>query len=456
MRLTNKTLVPRSLYGRLLASAGLFIVIALIVAGLSIGEVLERFVMGGLNQRLDAQIILLDRAVDSEGNVDRARVVDAPPFDERGSNWAWQIRTPSLTLKSASLEGRAMPLPVLRPRGERRRHSATPRPVTGFSAEAGAMHFRVLTRETPIGPVTITAAGPREIAERPLRRALVPLATSLLVLGIVLIAAILLQLHFGLRPLAGLRQSLADVRAGKVRHVPVDQPVELRALVDELNALIDENEAGLDNARRHVANLAHGLKTPLAALRVKIDEPGSDPDGGLHELAARMDASIRHHLARARAASPGASGRRATPVAAHITDLLATLARIHADHVLAVETVIEDGLSVACDPQDIDEMLGNLLDNAWRWAASRIAISAIADGNNVVLSIGDDGPGLSENARADALIAGRRLDERGQGHGFGLSIARELAELYGGSLKLGTSALGGLAVTLVLPRAAAP
>ncbi|UVO53998.1 HAMP domain-containing sensor histidine kinase [Sphingomonas sp. SUN039] len=450
-------LVPRSLYGRLLASAGLFIVIALVAAGLSIGNVLERFVMRGLDARLDAQISLLVRAVRPDGSLDTALAVDAPPFDRRGSDWAWQIRAPDQVLRSESLGTAAMPDPVLQPRRERhwRERGNEPRPVDGISRSGGAVHFRILTLETPRGPVVITAAGPRAIAERPLRQALVPLTWSLLILGIVLIAAIFLQLRFGLRPLRGLQASLAAVRQGQARHVPPDQPLELRGLVDELNALIDQNEAGLENARRHVANLAHGLKTPLAALRVKLDEGGHDPDGALRELAERMDASIRHHLARARAAAPGRPERQATPLHPHVADLVDTLARIHGDRKRAVEIAVASDLAVACDPQDLDEMLGNLLDNAWRWAGTTIRISATPAGTTVAITITDDGPGLTAEARDAALVAGRRLDERGDGHGFGLSITRELAELYGGTLALGEADSGGLAVTLTLPKTTA-
>jgi hypothetical protein len=136
-----------------------------------------------------------------------------------------------------------------------------------------------------------------------------PLLGSLMILGIGLITAILFQLRFGLRPLRALEASLAQVRRGTAREIPTQQPLELRGLVSELNALIDQNQAGLANARRHVANLAHGLKTPLAALKVKLAQSGCDGDGELGALVARMDSSVSHHLARARAASPGGPGR---------------------------------------------------------------------------------------------------------------------------------------------------
>ena len=446
-------LVPRSLYGRLLASAALFIAIALVVAGVSIGHVLERFVMQGLDERLDAQITLLERAVRPDGSINAGRVIDVPPFDQPGSGWAWQIRTPDQTLRSASLGSAEMPVPLARrphPGGNGRRPIA---PADGETRSGEGLHFRIVELGSAAGVVTITAAGPRAVAERPLRQAIVPLFISLLILGIVLLAAIVLQLRFGLRPLRGLEMSLADVRRGATRHVPGDQPLELRPLVTELNALIDQNEAGLENARRHVANLAHGLKTPLAALRVRLDQDNIDARGELQALTGSMEASIRHHLGRARAAAPGRPTRQATPLAIHVNDLVATLARIHGDRTLAVDVKIEAQTAVACDPQDLDEMLGNLLDNAWRWAASAIQVEARIDGSTVDILISDDGPGLNEAARADALVAGRRLDERGDGHGFGLSITRELAELYGGTLALEFSAAGGLGARLTLPGA---
>lgn len=451
MKLAGIKLVPKSLFGRLLVSAGLFILIALVVAGVSIGRVLERFVMQGLDKRLDSQIVLLSRAIGPDGTLDKTRVVDVPPFDRPGSGWSWQIHTSALVIQSGSLGSATMPVPVLQPPRRHTRRILDERPVDGVSGSGEPIHFRVLSVNTATGPVTITAAGPRAIAERPLREALVPLSLSLLILGIVLFLATFLQLRFGLRPLHGLENALAAVRQGRARHVPPDQPIELRALVSELNALIDQNEAGLENARRHVANLAHGLKTPLAALKVKLEEGARDPDGSLGELAGQMDASIRHHLGRARASSPGGPARRATVLRPHVADLTATLARIHADRVLAVDVVVPADLTVACDPQDLDEMLGNLLDNAWRWAKAGIRVVARQTGAMIELTIADDGPGLSEEARADALVAGRRLDERGDGHGFGLTITRELAELYGGTLTLGSSELGGLAVVLSLP-----
>jgi signal transduction histidine kinase len=219
-------------------------------------------------------------------------------------------------------------------------------------------------------------------------------------------------------------------------------------LVEELNGLIEANRTALEQARGHVANLAHGLKTPLAALRLDLAEGSTDR---LIPHVDRIDAQIRHHLGRARAASPAGIGRVLTPLAPHIDDLVEALSRIHADRAIRPIVAADADLKVQCDPQDLDEMIGNLLDNAWRWARTEVRITATAEGRMIAIEIADDGPGISEELLASAIEPGRRLDESGEGHGFGLSIARELAEWHGGRLILVNGKTGGLSATLRLP-----
>ena len=248
-----------------------------------------------------------------------------------------------------------------------------------------------------------------------------------------------------------MRESLAAIRAGKAKALPENQPSELAPLATEINALLAENAAALANARGHVANLAHGLKTPLATLALAL--PPHDPDGLLREQVERIDRAVRHHLGRARAATPGGAMRMATPLGPVLADLTNALGRIHADRGVTASVEIAPDLTVAVDRQDLDELIGNLLDNAWRWAAHRITVTAhpATDARFVRLTIADDGKGIPPEARAAALAAGQRLDERGDGHGFGLSIAQELATLYGGTLTLESAPLGGLAAIVTLP-----
>jgi signal transduction histidine kinase len=440
-------IIPQSIRGRLLMAALVFTAIALLFAGLSIGHAIDRFVVGGLNERLDAQIALLTRAVRPDGSVDRAMLEEIGPFTQHEHGWRWRIDAPGQMLTSEKL----LPLDDLRPgpgppRGPLERERERP-----WSEQSPDLFARSLSRQSPAGVIRITTAAPRATVDRLRNEAVTPVLFSLGALGLFLLAATLLQLRIGLRPLARLRTSLAEVRAGRIARIDGEQPVELRDVVGELNDLLDENEAALARARGHVANLAHSLKTPLATLSLKLKHTDRDPDGALSDLVAQIDRAIRHHLGRARAASPGAPGQPQIRVSVAAAELAGALGHIHADRAIRAELTIAPSLQVKCDPQDFDEMLGNLLDNAWKWARTRIAVTGVDKGPSVDIVIDDDGPGLSPTETARALVPGLRLDEQGDGHGFGLPIARELAELHGGSLALHASPFGGLRVILTLP-----
>lgn len=451
-------LLPRSIRGRLVLGALVFTGAALLFASLSIGHVLDRYVRRSLNERLDAQIALLLRGVRADGVVDRALLTEIGPFTQHDHGWGWRIATPGGIVTSAQIippeppppPGPPPPGPAGSPLPPGPGRSARDRLDRPRDGDASGRYYRSLTRTTAAGPVTITVAAPRAVVDRMRRAATAPLLLSLAALGAFLIVATLVQLRLGLRPLVRLRDSLAAVRDGRMTRVPDDQPSELREVVDELNALLDENSAALARARGHVANLAHSLKTPLATLSLRLHETEHDPDGALAGLVAQIDRGIRHHLGRARAASPGAPGQPQVPLAGAVEALAAVLGRIHVERGIVAELDVPAGLAVKCDPQDLNEMLGNLLDNAWKHAAARIRVSAEEQGTRVRLLIDDDGPGLSAAALEQAMVPGLRLDERGDGHGFGLPIARELAELHGGDLALGPSPLGGLRVALTL------
>jgi signal transduction histidine kinase len=455
-------LLPKSLTGRLLVTAGVAIAVALFFAALAIGHVLERFVMHGLDDRLDAQISVVARSVKADGTIDYALATDLPPYDRAGSGWAWQVIGPTSTLRSGSLGLADLPLPPdwnTPPRWDHRRHDhgpwsdpMRPRPLDGIDSSGRSVHYRIVSLPTAAGPVSIVAAGPRDIVERPLRAAMAPLLISLLLLAAFLALALVIQLRIGLRPLNLLTALLADVRGGRLRQIDVEEPTELFPLVEELNALIGANEQALARARSHVANLAHGLKTPLATLRLDLDHPRIDPDGRLGEQVARMEGQIRHHLGRARAAEPNGAVNAVVALRACIDDLAQAIARIHEGRAIEALVEVPAAIAVRCDPQDLDELLGNLFDNAWRWASSTVRISAWETDSRVRIVIADDGPGMSAQRIDEAMINGRRLDEQEGDRGFGLAISRELVELHGGSIALGRSELGGLEVHIDLLR----
>ncbi|WP_420383957.1 ATP-binding protein [Novosphingobium sp.] len=450
------TLIPRSLFGRLLGIAALTTLVALVFAGFAIGHVLERFVTQGLDQQLDAQVDVLARAIRRDGSLDRARAISLPAFDEPGSGWGWRVDGPA----GAWTHGAAIDAPRMSdmpdpPLGPDRPGPAAghPHPAAGHPhpGDNHDVHFRRIAVDTSAGPVVLTAAGPRAVAIAPLHEALVPLLVSLCVLGAGLAGATLLQLRLGLAPLRRLRLELAEVRSGRLHYISSGLPAEIAPLATELNALIDQNEQGLAHARRHVSNLAHGLKTPLAALGLKLAEPGRDPDGSLGAMVDQIDRRVRHHLGRARARAQGGSARSRTPLAPAIADIAGALARIHAERPVGIAIDVAADFIVAIDPQDLDEIVGNLLDNAWQHASATITVGARMVEASIELTIADDGPGLDHGAIRDALAPGRRIDERGDGHGFGLPIAQELLEINGGSLALEPASGGGLRAVILMP-----
>jgi len=462
-----------SLGRRLLLGAAVFVVLALAIAAIVIGFVLHRFVQGQIDQRLDTQVNFLASTVRvaADGDLSLDGSADGPPFDRPGRGWYWQVSGLRNLLRSRALgddtlDVSGLPLPPPPPPPPDRTGSPPPppravpppRPADGPGPGGEALHYRIQHVVIDGVPVEIVATAPRAAVMGPLREAMVTLGLSLLVLGAALLLAIVLQVRLGLRPLDRLRGAIAEVRTGRRATVPEEQPAEVRPLVSELNALLKQNAANLERARAHVANLAHGLKTPLATLGVALSaggDGGSEDRRKLAELVDLMERRIRHHLGRARAAALAGPTRSQTPLAPAIADLGNVLAKVHAGRAIAFTADIPAGLAVACEPQDFDEIAGNLLDNAFKWSTTSVTARAVAEGRWVLLQIDDDGPGLSPEQVTHLLKPGQRLDETAPGFGFGLSITRELVDLYGGSLNFATAPRGGLCVNLRLPTAGA-
>jgi signal transduction histidine kinase len=281
--------------------------------------------------------------------------------------------------------------------------------------------------------------------------------TLLLTFALVFMVGGLLQVGRGLSPINQLRRRLVELRDGGPQRLDGRYPSEVQPLVDDLNALLEEREQAVERARAKAADLAHGLKTPLAVLAA---EAGRARDARPSELAAvveqevaRMQRQVDYHLAQARAAASGPASGARTPIAESAAGLVRTLQRLHADRPIAIAAEVPDDRVVRVRRPDLDEMLGNLLDNACKWARSRVLVTAELDDRVVRVQVDDDGPGLAEALREQVMQRGVRADEAAPGTGLGLAIVRDLAELYGGDIVLQASPWQGLRATLSLPRA---
>ncbi|MDA0338636.1 MAG: ATP-binding protein, partial [Proteobacteria bacterium] len=280
------------------------------------------------------------------------------------------------------------------------------------------------------------------------------LVAALGFLGAGLVAAVIVQVRYGLRPLRHLQAALGRVRSGDADRLEGEYPREIAPVVGELNALIDHNAEVVARARTHVGNLAHALKTPISVLMNDSDADDTPLAGVVKHQVEVMRRYVDHYLVRARTAASGTVIGSRTLVLPALQSLKRTLDRIHADRRLSITISGGERLNFRGERQDFDEVLGNLMDNACKWATSKVHVSVEKQQAVLVFSVEDDGPGISDEQQQTALGRGKRLDEAVSGSGLGLSIVKDIAGLYGGGVFLGRSSLGGLKVELTLPAAA--
>jgi len=274
--------------------------------------------------------------------------------------------------------------------------------------------------------------------------------------SLVLIAIGVTFIRRGLTPFDELRARLTSVRDGSERRLEGRYPSEVQPLVNDLNALLEHRDEVVRRALGKAGDLAHGLKTPLAVLMIEAQRAA---DAGEHELAAemlvqldRMRRQIDYHLAHARAAASGVTLGARSSVLESANALARTLLRLHADRGLAIDVSVPADHNVNVQREDLDEMLGNLLDNACKFARSKVTVTSSIIDRFVLIAVDDDGPGLDPNLRHAVLQRGVRADEAAPGSGFGLAIVRDLAELYGGSIALEGGREDGVRAELRLPR----
>ncbi len=282
---------------------------------------------------------------------------------------------------------------------------------------------------------------------------------AMTVAGIGLLLAGLVQLRSILAPFRQLQSRLTAVRDGREQRLEGAYPAEVEPLVTDLNALLDHRAQLVQRAISKAGDLAHGLKTPLAVLGQEAERLTA---AGHYEAAAiigaqveRMRRQIDYHLAHARAAASGSALGASCAVRPSAEGLVRTLERLYAEKGVSIQQAISPSHGVRVQREDLDEMVGNLLDNACKWAKSRVSLEASEEQGHVAIVVDDDGPGLAPELRERVLQRGVRADEAAPGSGFGLAIVRDLAELHGGSISLGASPLGGVRARLSLPSSAA-
>jgi signal transduction histidine kinase len=473
--------LPQSLRWRLLLGTLAGLALALVVAGFALSGLFADQAQRQFRSHLQLQLDQLTAAfeVDAAGQPSLGSTLADPRWQQPYGGLYWQVDAPGRQglLRSRSLWDSLLRLPGDGlPSGQTHEHrligpagqpvlvlerqviwSAGPSPGPAPAQAAGA-------RSTDQAPAAEAAPGSwrlivaqdlREL-EAAQRRFDLTLAASLAVLGLALAGAAGAQLALGLAPLRRLQRAVQQVRAGDAQRLEGEFPAELHPLVQDFNGVLLQNEQVVQRARQTAGNLAHAIKTPLAVLANAAERPRGD----LQAFATLVDEQVRSaraqvewHLARARMGGSGVPGLR-SPVAPVLEGLLRVMRKVHAGRELRFDCdLAPDALAFAGESQDLHEMLGNLLDNACKWAHGRVAVQARAEGRRLLVTVEDDGPGLGAAERERVFERGTRADERQPGSGLGLAIVREVAQLYQGQVRLDASALGGLRASLELPLA---
>ncbi|MGB3867493.1 MAG: ATP-binding protein [Xanthobacteraceae bacterium] len=451
-----------SLATRLFVSATVWVVVVLLLTGIVLSSVYRSATERAFDRRLNLYLrtLVAEVAVPDDTSDHQFQSLGEPLFDLPLSGWYWQIVRED-TAKPEVRASRSLwdkRLPKLEDQGIELSASGVRQ---GYVAGPEGQELRMVERPVDLGAdgrFLVTVAGDASEIQEETRAFDYYLFGTFAALTIGLLLTTVFQVRFGLAPLKRISDAIADIRSGRAERLAGDFPEEIAPLARETNALIEANREIVERARTHVGNLAHAVKTPLSVIVNEAQARGPDPFAAkVLEQASVMRDQVAHHLDRARLAARPTVVATVTEVEPVIEALGRTMEKIHRG--IDIEIVVPARAKFRGERQDFEEMVGNLVDNACKWARAQVSIRAEvrpADPqHDAVLHIvvDDDGKGLSAEQRVQASRRGKRLDESKPGSGLGLSIVVELAALYGGSLKLDAAPLGGLRAELTLPAA---
>jgi signal transduction histidine kinase len=452
-------------------AAGCTLVI-LIVTGIALSSLYRHAVERAFDRRLDVYLrtLVADVASPEEGGDKFPQSIGEPLFELPLSGWYWQVtrldsKKPEVRA-SRSLWDSALP------------HldegvSATADYRQGYAQGPEDQKLRIVERNIDLGDdgkYLISVAGDASEIDDETRSFDRVISATFAALTLALLLTTILQVRFGLAPLTRISQRLAAIRSGRAERLEGEFPLEIAPLARETNALLDANREIVERARTHVGNLAHALKTPLSVIVNEAVARGDDPLAQkVREQADIMRDQVARQLERARLAARLTVVATLTEVPPVVTALARTMEKLYRARDIAIDVDVPEHALFRGEQQDLEEMIGNLVDNGCKWAHSRVAIEVVAEAPaaaqrnewsqstangetpRVRIIVDDDGPGLSPVEREQVALRGQRLDETKPGSGLGLSIVVELAGLYDGVLTLGTAPIGGLRAELALP-----
>ncbi|WP_188665477.1 sensor histidine kinase [Terasakiella brassicae] len=437
-----------SLQLRLILSSLIWTVASLVLTGFLIVSLFE----GHIEKRFDNQLsdhleeLVAASDISANGRLDLTWSPSDPRFNRPHSGWYWEILENGSVIHQSS----SLLMASVFPKDQK---TDTFLHTNGPSGKELRLYSRQIALPRSTSIFIFVVAGPISDMEDDIRTFLSNIVLVLSVLSCFLVGMVFLQIKYGLLPLKRLTQSLALIRSGNLDKMPQDFPLEVQPLASELNTLLDYNFTLLERARTQVGNLAHSLKNPIAVLMNETkDIPGAKGKLIRKHLNSATD-SISRYLNKARIAGSSRLLGTKTSLGDVAKDLKFSLEKLFNQSSLKISLSGLDGVIIRADPQDMEELFGNLMENACKWAKNKISISGTCQAGQVLIQIEDDGPGVPLEQMNNLVKRGLRLDETKPGTGLGLHIASEIVDLYGGQLDFFNSDLGGLGVKITLPQA---
>lgn len=443
--------ISRSLSFRIIATSGAWVVFALAVTAILLIYTYRNHTV----RHYDAHIVLhLEELVQAghlseEGAFALSFEPSDPRYDVLHSGWYWEVQQDGRSLKRApSMGDFSFKLPAMTQYPEK-----SILVIKGPLNERLRSHVVTVDIGSGLGPLRYISTAPMAGSSGDTLKYSTQIVGSFVLLGIGLLVAVVLQVRVALKPIRAIKLGIARIREGRAARLPPSALEDVQTLVEELNNLLEHNNTLLTRARTRVADLAHSIKNPLTVINNEARHMTPSQQDLITRQTSDISKSVNHHLSRARASGTENVLRERTSVRQVVDDLVFVMRRICKQQELSFD---DSGLEECWfngDSEDLEEMLGNLLDNSCKWAEYHVKIAAKTVDDRLIITIEDDGPGIPKNEIDSVMNRGHRLDESKPGHGQGLGIVKDIIELYGGTLVLGRSSLDGLKAELELPAA---
>ena len=442
---------PRSLSRRIIAFSGAWVIVALIITALLLvysyrnhaARHYDEHVTMHLEELLDASRLL------SNGDFVLAYSPSDPRYDELLSGWYWEVKQSGKSLRrSPSLGDDSLDMGSLQATSNVVVHE-----LTGPEQDKLRVHLVQVESDSRFEPLVFLASAPLTGFTDDVLNYSTHILGSFLLLGVGLLMAVVLQVRIALKPLKAISTDITEIREGRATKLSQNYLEDVQPLVDELNNLLDHNAILLKRARNRLADLAHSVKNPLAV----INNEARNMEAGQKELVLQQTSDISknvdNYLSRARTFGTEKVLGSRSAVKTAVEDLVYAMQRIYQERDLDFDFLELNECWFRGESQDLEELMGNLMDNACKWAKQHVFIRVQTEGDRLFLIVEDDGPGIPEEEIENVMRRGHKLDESKPGHGQGLGIVKDIVELYGGTLKLAKSPLGGLLAKLELPAA---